>query len=302
MGKIYTFTEIQEKHIPDRTDFRIAKSIVLEEMEHFVEQGIVAGAKVFGSVGKETPSVRSDFDLVVILNEDTLRTRSLLKDRFDNITGVTNVIIEPILISHEFAEKGFHSIDSEFLKHIRSISEEGNTVGQNPGEVIIAYPLAQSEVHVQYLSQKLRRFNEGYFTNNEADKRRVLQRALEAPVNIGRRTLSTLASNDAMSALADDSKQAVTESFSAAFSGSEVGEGFSILLSYDARYNRLLDAAIEGKLSRNVYEVELTELIKESIPRAIKWTTDIATMYHAFLEGTTRGFEGNTPHNPEHFY
>lgn len=297
MGKIYEFSEIESLRIPHASDFLKAKTLVLNGLSRLAEEGEIYGAKIFGSVAKGTPNERSDFDLLVISEQDT--SLILLKEMFENVRGQTNVGIEPLVIDRKLAEKGFHSIDNLFLEHIRSIPNEGNTIGANP-----LYALKPSDdlqpiiVHKQYLAQKLRRLREGIFTYSEVDKYRVLQRALEEPVNLGRRTLQALPFLGYPLEMADDGKQNVIKLFQEIFGRTALVSGFNILLSHDKNYTSYLQDALQGVMTKLDYQTKVNSLIQECIPQAIAWTSEMSLTYVNLLERNRRLPEGSatSPH------
>lgn len=291
MGKIYEFSEIRNNQIPQVEDFLKAKSMILEEgLQKLIKEGEIYGAKVFGSVGKGNPNERSDFDIVIV----TLRDSSLplLRDFFDTVTKKTNVGIEPLIVQKEFAEIGAHSIDALYLEHIHSISDIGNVVGLNPLNVINpCSDLHPKMVYKQYLIQKLRRFNEGFFVHSEADKNKVLQRALEEPVNLGRRTIQVLPYFGFPTEMEDDGKQTVIKFFQETFGKTPLVFGFDSLLQQDKDYTLFLKRTLRSQLTQDEYEARLNKL-NECIPQALAWTTEMTRMCIKLLEGDKKTVEG----------
>lgn len=291
MGKVYSFSDIVNKKIPKSEDFVKAKKIVLDELSKFAEEGEIYGAKIFGSVAKGTPNERSDFDLLIVTEQNASLT--LLKNIFENVRDQTNVGIEPLVIDRKFAEKGFHSIDNLFLEHIRSIPDENNIAGLNPLNILKPFDLPILEVHKQYLAQKLRRLREGVFTYSEIDKLRVLQRALEEPVNLGRRTLQVLPCLGYPLEMEDDGKQNVIKLFQETFGTTSLINEFNTLLQHDKNYTSYLIEALKGTMTQYNYETKINSLVQECIPRAIAWTSDMSLTYIKFLEGNNRLEEGS---------
>jgi predicted nucleotidyltransferase len=186
MGKIFNYADIENHRVPTRDDFMTARSQALASLGKLARDGGIYGAKVFGSVANGTPSERSDFDLLVVTERaDVLPA---LKSTFEAIHTNIRVVIDPIVIARDFAVRGFHSVDLFFLQHIQALPNEGNVAGYDPMEVMRPIDLPKTKIHELYLAQKVRRLREGVFAYSEVDRYRVLQRALEAPINVGRRT------------------------------------------------------------------------------------------------------------------
>jgi hypothetical protein len=123
---------------------------------------------------------------------------------------------------------------------------------------------------------------------------RVLQRALEAPPNTGRRTLQALHKLRAIDkTLVDDGKPQVTELFRDVFRGTPFVDNFNTLLQQDAEYTQLLRGAVDGNVGRVEYDRELNSLTNTAIPTALRWESEIATVYGRLLEGGKPSLEGN---------
>lgn len=281
MGKVYEFGEIANNQVPRVSDFATAKEAVLDELSQLAFKGEVFGAKIFGSVAKGTPNERSDFDLVVITERDL--ALPLLKDVFEGIRCETRVDVEPLVIDREFAQRGFHSIDELFLRHIRSIPNPSNLAGIDPTEVLEPPDLPPIKVHEQYLAQKLRRLREGVFTHLEIDRNRVLQRALEAPISVGRRTLQTLSILGYPLEIEDDSKQSITRIFKETFNETDLLSGFMYLGKQDRSYTDYLMEALQGRIGQREYEARLRLLSQACIPSAIDWVSKISLFYSDLL-------------------
>lgn len=281
MGKVYEFETIQGGRVPTVDDFSAVKQLVLTGLAAFVNSDEVYGAKVFGSVAKGSPNERSDFDLVVITEEDGSLTA--LKELFMGVSSASRVEIEPIVISRVFAKRGFHTIEDLFLDHIRSIPNDGNMVGQNPINVLIPAGLDARIAYKQYLASKLRRLKEGLFTYSELDRNRVLQRALEAPVNVGRRLLQVLSHLGEPINLSDDGKQEVIRAFQEKFNGTTLIPGFEFLLEQDNRYTAYLRQAVIREITQQDYEAHIREVSNECIEAAIDWTSKVSLYYNSCI-------------------
>lgn len=300
MGKIFEFADIANNRVPKPGDFAKVKTFVLTELSHLAEAGKIYGAKVFGSVAKGTPSERSDFDLVVITDRD--KNTSPLQEMFKDIKDRTNIGIEPIVVDKEFAKKGLHSIDGLFLEHIRSVSNDDNVAGSNPLDILKAFDLSPTKIHEQYLVQKLRRLNEGVFSYSELDRNRVLQRALEAPVNTGRRMLQVLTYMGYDFKMHDDSKKAVIKHFGEVFGETSLQEGFNFLLQADQSYTTLLKESLQGLVSEEAYCTKINLLAQKCLPKAIDWVSEISFVHNKLLEGRAPYLERSNPHgNKERF-
>ncbi len=148
-------------------------------------------------------------------------------------------------------------------------------------------------MHEQYLAQKTRRLREGIFAYSDSDKYKVLQRALEAPINVGRSTLESLTEFGIASQVIDDRKPAVIKRFREIFEGTFLVPRFDTLLQRDSDYTILLREAVRGNVGQQEYEEALSILTHECLPEALYWINDVSELYLNLLEGNKHSVEGN---------
>ena len=291
MGKVYEFSDIANNRVPKPEDFIKAKKIVNDGISKLAEKGEVYGAKIFGSVAMGMPNERSDFDLLIITGRDSILVT--LKMMFNNIFEKTNVGIEPLIVSKKFAELGFHSINRLLADNIGIIPVAENVVGKNPLNVLKPISLSLIQNHEEYLIQKIRRFKEGFFTYSEADKIKVLQRALEAPVNMGRETLQVFSYLGYSTGLKDINKKTVIDKFKKVFSGTSLMDGFDCLNGQDEAYTIFLKKTLGGFVRQKEYDDYVNDLSEKCVPEAINWASKISLMHLKLIEGNNKSQEGN---------
>lgn len=290
MGQVYPYSPITRGEVPQTQDFLTAKSMVLYALEKEVERGAVYGAKVFGSVAKGTPSRRSDFDLLIITPD--YPPLCYFEDILKRIRHDTNVRIEPQLVQQTLAKLGFHSIDSTFHAHIQGIPSEGNVVGNDPLTVLRPSDKTVLQVQKDYLIEKLRKLPGGVFTDSIEDELRVLQRSLEAPINVGRRVLQVLTPDGDPSILPNDDKSTVAQVFREVYQDTPLQPNFDFLLQQDAVYTELLEDALRGQVSEAEYNAQVDDMKRACIPAAYEWVTDIILHQASLLEGNPLTAEG----------
>jgi len=293
MGKVYKFQKIENNGVPHIENFSLAKGLVLNMLSELASRRLIYGAKVFGSVAKGTPNERSDFDLVVVTEGEVEVAYPLLKKIFNEVLFRTKVDIEPVLIAKEFAGTGQHTIDSLYLNHIKSVANDGNIAGNNPVNILTPYDSSPTEVHQRYVDSKIRSLSERYFSDSQDDKYMVFQRALEAPVNTGRRVLQVLPLLGCKIEVGDDGKQAVIDAFRNTFKDTELMTGFNFLLEQDKGYTSFLKDTMAGRVSKNNYENYIDTIGARCILKAIKWESEINRNYRTLLEGKHKLQEGN---------
>lgn len=291
MGRVFSFVDVQAGKIPEPEYFSAAADITLKWMRSLLQDGEIVGGQIFGSVASKTASKRSDFDLILVTTDYTIP---------DNIRGhkrlmeaAFHIPMEPILIPSEFANTTLHSMDSDFLHHMSQVGGE-NVVGEHPASLIKPNNPDIVSVHTSYLASKLRKFRDGAFLTDPQRKIGTLQRALEAPISIGRRTLRTLGipqTNDAGEF--DDTKKNIARIFRENFGGTSIGDGFDACIAQDMTYSVLLESAIQGDVSQAEYEgFILREGYDQALAQSLAWTSDISLFFHRTVEGNKSQAEG----------
>ncbi len=292
MGRVFTFKEIEDKKIPNPDSFDVAKHITLEWMQSMHRNGEIVGGQVFGSVASGTATRRSDFDLVLVTTDYTIPNR--IRDHKRLIEAAFFVPMEPILIPLDFAETILHTMDSDFLVHMSHVDDQ-NVVGDRPADIIKPNSPDIVSVNTSYLASKLRKFRDGVFLTDPQRKIATLQRALEAPISIGRRTLRTLGIPQTNNAGEfDDTKRNIARIFRENFGGTSIGDGFDACLAQDAAYSELLESAIRGDVSQSEYEhFILGEGYDQTLAQSLAWTSDISMFFHRAVEGNRTQTEGH---------
>lgn len=270
MGKIYSWESIESGGVPNVEDFSVAKRTVLDGLWGMFPNEI-DGAKVFGSVAKDSPSIRSDFDILVVFNND-ISVRKL-NNLVQDVDRETKVQIEPLILSARQASEGFHTIDPSFYTHFEGIPNEGNLAGNNPLNKV--KPLEENVVNLcmNYIQQKIRRLNQGYIDTSEDESLTVLQRVLESPVAVGRKVLYVLQKLGKFEIDGkDDSKRSVVKNFNKIMVDSNIDTtGFNELIVKDKEYTQFLEETLGQKHSRREYQQFLDVIKHQTLPMTNDW-------------------------------
>ncbi len=285
MGRVYTFHEIKDGKIPKPADFLNAKKELYTFLDTLYTRGLITGGKMFGSVAIDKAGPRSDLDVVIIGSPGTIF--EIIGHTCAEIYTKHSVGVEPILIDPYLGEQGLHPLDYFFLESVKNIPSDGNLVGIDPGKLLRVPELTVFQTHTSYLTQKLRRFsraNLDLYGNPPFDRNKELQRALEAPISIGRRSLQVLDCMGITGTLTTDSKISVINQFLQETALSELHSGFVGLLSLDAQYTQLLEDQLHKPVAAE-YEEALCNLYSRAIPAAFEWTLAVCKQYQESMEG-----------------
>ncbi|MDP2649277.1 MAG: nucleotidyltransferase domain-containing protein [bacterium] len=299
MGKVYGWQEIEQKQVPEPTDFIAAKQLLMHVLDGYVRRGQLYGAMVYGSVAKGTPSRRSDFDLLIIPENSAILSELGLV--FEELKQVTKVGVEPHCILRSAAERGDHTIDTLFMHHFLILPEDQRSiVGRDPVGILTGNGIPGVYAYRSYLDNKMRNFSKAPMERKEDKIYENVQRALEAPINIGRRTLQAL-HHIGQFTMVRDGKEAIVNNFRQIFDGTDLLPDFEVLLSMDREYSSVLDHALNDQVSEEEYREYISKVWREGIPRALSWTMLLGEFYRTNIEGNRVSKEGVPARGKEYF-
>lgn len=285
MGRVFSYQEIINGHVPTPLDFQGAQKDVREKLSDLINAGEVVGGMFYGSVTKGTPGIRSDIDLLVITADHEV-VSGLTQMASDTLRKF-DVPLEIEAIPEDLAQIGSHTIDAGFYHHLLQCGDQEFILGADPREILKIRKVQQKEVHQDYLDAKMRRLREGLFTQSDDEYLRVLQRALEVPIAVGRRTLIALG----IPILDDngddnDGKRAVERTFREVFDWTPLIDGFNEGVTSDRAYTRAVMDVLSGKLGEEEYEaVTIGQEGQSQIQKALQWTSEISLFYRSTFEG-----------------
>lgn len=292
MGRVFSYDEIVDGHVPTPLDFKNATAFISGELSMLVDAGEVVGGLFYGSVAKGTASPRSDIDLLVITRDHAIPYN--LAEMAWKSRAETDVPLEIEAIPQDLAAIGSHTIDAGFFHHLQDCASEDTIIGLDPRTILKIRREIQSEIHTDYIDAKLRRLREGFFTSNPAEQRKILQRAFEVPIAVARRTLIAMGIplvDDA--GRPDDGKHNVEKLFQYYFKGTPVFDGFRQGLQNDRDYSKLVMDTIMGNVTRLEYDTQVEgDGMTMRIQTALQWTSEMSVMYRNFLEGNYPSPEG----------
>jgi hypothetical protein len=186
MGKVFTIKEIENKHFPLISNFKIIRDFFVKNVQK--NKGIL-GALICGSVATETFNIRSDFDSVVIYDEKfEIEVKTVLRKITDYAANIY-VPIEILAVNSYWSRTGFHSLGVSYLEHCLKF---GKIIKGDPNKLINPKHNDKKQDAIDYLIRKMHSFNKmfiGFSLLNEPDKHRLLQKMLDFPIHAGRRML-----------------------------------------------------------------------------------------------------------------
>lgn len=189
MGRVLSFFDVVNGRLPSEAGFAAVEQKLAELLASDGNHQLTA--LIFGSAGYQKPSVRSDFDYLLVypqVQQDRAqrRARELRAYARDGF-----VVTDPYLVSREHLRSGHHTIGESFLNHLQLMEDAGRTIGR-PVVGLIHAPQPAGAEFIDYLTHKNEWLNDWLTQGweSEADRLRGLQKILEMPVHIIRRCLA----------------------------------------------------------------------------------------------------------------
>jgi hypothetical protein len=264
MGRVFRWEEVEEGGVPHMSCFGRADTLVRSELERMVG---VTGAVLCGSVLTNSATPRSDIDcLVVYGNDHSASVASELERVRDLCFGSMNVPIGFVPLDAEAAALGLHTVHASFAIHLRRAVAQGGVILKNPLPDIKFPPLDTVADLLSYSAHKLSRLRKRQISwplLSEAERCQLLQKALEAPVQVARKALHAKGV-----ALPDDSRRAVVSAYLESAS-QECRPLFEQVVRLDDEYTFELGEQLRQR-RRERYESMLRE-IKNQIPVSLEF-------------------------------
>lgn len=266
MGKVYSFEQIENasEAIPSSMDFEAAIGNFEDAVNREITQGTLSGAVIYGSVAIRAYSLRSDFDCLIIPFDHSPASISAI----NRVISATNPDkkIDISAITHPKARlaSGMHEIDRYFGDHLTGSSRL--VFGEDPADYI-QFPDYGAYIHlISYIRHKKRSIATSFTTGNN-DYYKGLQRILELPLAVGRKTLRTVDEIEATHLAISDSanKNKITPASLELFDALGLGFTPKTLLQLNSDYNLALADSLSGKLSEEEYTAILQEISKAGI-------------------------------------
>jgi predicted nucleotidyltransferase len=278
MGKVYSWEAINNGGIPELSGYGKAKENLIGNLNDLSQKEVIFGAKIFGSVAKNSYSIRSDLDVLILAN--TSEVNSELDSIFKNIFLETKVEVKSQLIYSKSAEISGHTIDPSFYKHLQRIPNLDNIAGQDPLIKLKANNENIVDNCQRYLARKIKSISENYFVRsnkalpeNNTELLKNAQRILESPINSGRKILAASESLKIFKPDEDnDGKMVILRNFRKFFEENEqIISTFNKLLLRDSEYSALLkEIEYQGRYQKD-YRKFIERVTEEDIHLAINW-------------------------------
>lgn len=234
MGRIFSYGEVSERHVPRTEDFPAAAKMLCERLA--LVKGVVAGM-LCGSFVFKGATIRSDLDCLVLYE------RSMMAKAFEALQGISReaalsfVPIDWIPLGMDMAQTRMHNIGPSFRCHLQKAAECSRIIKRNPLSIIIESGINPQEELQSYLQRKfhsLQRAAARLPAMGDWERCLFLRKAFEAPIHIARKLLWYRSIR-----LPNDSKKEVAQAY-LSVAGAGEAASFTSLIELDDRYSKEL--------------------------------------------------------------
>ena len=278
MGKVFSVEEINNapETIPSAADFEAAISNFEEAVNREVDQGALSGAMIYGSVAIRAYSLRSDFDCLITPYEHSLDSQAAI-DRVITATNPSGKIdVSSITHSKTRLASGMHEIDRYFGNHLTGDSRL--VFGEDSADYM-RFPDYGPYIHlISYIRHKKRSVATA-FSPDAKEHHKGLQKILELPLAVGRKTLRALDELEGTHFATSDSanKERITPASMELFDTLGLANTPQSLIELSQHYNLALSNVLSGELSQQEYEVVLKRIATAGID-ATNWLDKLDTV------------------------
>jgi hypothetical protein len=266
--------------LPQKSDFERAVEQFQAGATHLVEEGVIAGAFIHGSAAIRATTPLSDIDAVVALRYDSPISRSQVRDLTYGIIAYrpVDLLFEPLVKDVAALATGFHSKDRFFGAHLKA--PDRLIIGEDPAAYMRFRDDTAHDILKAYLAHKVETSSDAHMaTGRMAAEGRGLQRVIELPKTVGRKTLQAVMEVQGSSnKFAYSDPATYLKSAEIMFDDNGLGDEFRYLQGYEGSYRQMVSRVKAGDISKGSYYGTLSEM-REDIPRAIRWLNSVAETF-----------------------
>jgi predicted nucleotidyltransferase len=238
MGKIFTWSEIEQKKIPLRNDFLLVEKKIRQDLER--AKGILGGV-VCGSFIWNKHNQRSDIDCVIVYD---LKQRKKVFEVLQEINKFAldlNIPLELIPLDSQIVQSSLHHVGISFFEHLCCAAEQGGIIKKNPLPLFCFKKANLADEVYGFIRNKMRRIEKGFSRLNTMDEEELcqfLQKILELPIHLTRQILRLYGFS-----MTPDTKQVVIEKYTK-YAPTRMSNMFKRIVVADEKYTKELSSQL----------------------------------------------------------
>ncbi|MEK7109432.1 MAG: nucleotidyltransferase domain-containing protein [Patescibacteria group bacterium] len=264
MGKVFTWPQVKARHVPGPNSF----TVVLDRLRVVLaREPSVLGAGVCGSIVRGDSNRRSDIDCVVIFDANRRREAYEVMQGLSVFARDHHVPLTFIQSDTRLMSTRMHHFGPSFVEHMAFSMQGGGLIKGRPLEMLAPSVSRQAgvEEYLRFKMHYLQAHWAEYPAVGELDRVQFLQKSLEAPLHVARKTLSWYGP------LSGDSKKYVLEQYRAQMPA-KLGEALEKLVSTDRNYTAELETQLEHPHEADY--LAMLGCIEEQVPDVLDFVTN----------------------------
>lgn len=264
MGKIFLWSEIQNRQVPTANNFRRVIELLKRELSH--AQAITT-AVLCGSVVRGDHTLRSDIDCLVLYNADQMRIAFAIMHWLTEMASRQNVPLTFIPCSTDIAATRMHHFGPSFFEHVERSAHTGGTIKGWPPALYQERGVIWAELE-SYFRVKLYSLEEQwaeYPSKSHEQRVRTLKKMFEAPMHVARKTLARV------SDLKGDSKNQIHQQYREQMP-IEIAARLGYLIDLDREYTEHVGRQLEEP--NEIAYSDMLGYLEENIPKVISFVKE----------------------------
>lgn len=257
MGRVFDaeffYDDEPGSFIPTEDDFRDGLEFFEAAVAEEIENGLVDGAIVFGSVALGAYSIRSDLDGLVVRTDASKDSAEAVKRIVCKSDPGGRLPIGLIAHTKDILASGRHEVDEFFGDHL---SGDGRLVyGNDPAEYVRFSNNTPESTLLSYIRHKKRSVSLAFAGESIAERTKGMQRTLELPLAVGRKTIRVLETIEGQRFFTGNTadKSLLSSSVLDLYTQHGLDEVPRATLELDKRYTAVLKAALNGEATLAEY-------------------------------------------------
>jgi hypothetical protein len=192
-------------------------------------------------------------------------------------------MFEPFVLTRQDLATANHDKDRYFGAHLKA--PDRLVVGEDPAEYMKFADETPAQILQRYLAHKIESANNAYLaTGRDSAEGQGLQRILELPKAVGRKTLQAVSDHQGLPTdYAMTNPASYLPTATELFEQHNLSDDFNWLRDLDEQYTQLLWRVKKGVTDKLQYYAELSA-IRSEIPRAIHWLNRVGQTFLPQLE------------------
>lgn len=278
MSRVFSWQQIQLKQLPTGNRPHIAKEMIINGLLLLVDQEIISGARIVGSLARGKTTVQSDADVVVGLrSNDAYQRLSLLGRNVEEQTFLP--------VTYTYVDPHQPNIPKGDLWLFRKNPPDGNIVEVDPVTMIGPLNISWATTLSRYFNERLGVLSGKMPSLATPDFYKLAGQILSTPTNLAKTIVGGLNLDEFLTPDGGLDFKKFTTLLSQL--NPEVSILYTNLLAEQQRYSQILGQAINHEISQGEYFSDVIRIFHKTRPIAESFLTSCQENLPVFIDPET---------------